>query len=147
MSLLLRSSPPMFDNVGCVTCHNNTLPGVAAASARRKGIDVDERLVGENLDDILAVYGPGADDMMQGRQAIGGIGLTIGYVAMALAAEEHPSDRMTAVFTHWVAATQMPDGSWIGKRRQPPSDGVQRHQSHGNGRAGPDVVPAPGTHR
>ena len=114
VSLLLRSSPPMFDNVGCVTCHNNTLPGVAAASARRKGIDVDERLVGENLDDILAVYGPGADDMMQGRQAIGGIGLTIGYVAMALAAEEHPSDRMTAVFTHWVAATQMPDGSWIG---------------------------------
>ncbi len=123
VSLLLASSPPMFDNVGCVTCHNNTLPGLAAATARRKDIDVDERLVRENLDDILAVYGPGADDMMQGRQAIGGIGLTIGYVAMALAAEEHPADRMTAVFTHWVAATQMPDGSWIGNgANRPPME-------------------------
>jgi N-acyl-D-amino-acid deacylase len=32
---------------------------------------------------------------------------------MALADEHHPLDKITAPFTHLVAASQMPDGSWI----------------------------------
>jgi hypothetical protein len=32
---------------------------------------------------------------------------------MALADEHHPLDKVTAPFTHLVAASQMPDGSWI----------------------------------
>lgn len=112
--LLLKTAPPIFQNRGCVSCHNNTLPAVAAATTRRKGIEVDEHLVQKNLDDILAVFKPGADRMMQGEQSIGGIVLTAGYVSMALAAEGHPLDKVTAALTHWVAASQMPDGSWLG---------------------------------
>ena len=42
-----------------------------------------------------------------------GRALTIGYIMMALADEHHPLDKITAPFTHLVAASQMPDGSWI----------------------------------
>ncbi len=111
---MLEASPPTFEMRACLTCHNNTLPAMAAAAARRKGIDVNEELVRQNLDDILAVYKPGADEMMQGQQRIGQIVLTVGYVAMALAAEGYPIDNMTASFTHYALATQMPNGSWIG---------------------------------
>ncbi len=52
--------------------------------------------------------------MMQGQQRIGQIALTVGYVAMALAAEGYPMDKMTASFTHYALAKQLPDGSWIG---------------------------------
>ena len=104
----------MFDRSTCVTCHNNTLPGVAAALARRKGIEVDEELAAENLDDMLAVFPPSGERLMQGQQTIGGIALTVGYVAEALGAENYPLDKVTAGMSHWVAATQMPDGSWIG---------------------------------
>lgn len=44
----------------------------------------------------------------------GGHALTLGYGLMALAAEGHPLDRMTASMIHWALATQMPDGSWLG---------------------------------
>jgi hypothetical protein len=33
---------------------------------------------------------------------------------MALAAEGYPPDKVTASMIHWVLATQMPDGSWLG---------------------------------
>ena len=114
VSLLLEASPPVFETRACITCHNNTLPAMATAVARRKGIEVNEELVGQNLDDILAVYKPGADEMMQGHQRIGQVALTVGYVAMALAEEGYPMDNMTASFAHYALAKQMPDGSWIG---------------------------------
>ena len=123
VSLLLEASPPTFEARACITCHNNTLPAMAAAVTRRKGIVVNEALVRENLDDILAVYKPGADQMMQGQQRIGGIVLTVGYVAMALAEEAYPMDNMTASFTHYALAKQMPDGSWIGNgANRPPME-------------------------
>ncbi len=114
VDLLLKASPPMFDRSTCVTCHNNTLPAVAAALARRKGIEVDEELAAENLDDMLAVFPPSGERLMQGQQTIGGIALTVGYVAEALGAEKYPLNKVIAAMSHWVAATQMPDGSWIG---------------------------------
>ena len=44
----------------------------------------------------------------------GAIALTLGYGMMGLAAERHPLDKATAAMTHWMLATQMPDGSWLG---------------------------------
>jgi len=114
VSLLLTSAPPMFEQRRCFTCHHNTVPAETAALARRKGIAVPEPLARENLDDILAVFRPTAAPAMQGRANIpGGIALTAGYGLMALAAERYPLDKVTASITHWILATQMPDGSWV----------------------------------
>jgi hypothetical protein len=42
---------------------------------------------------------------------------------MGLAAEGHPSDKITATMTHWLLARQMPDGSWLGNGlNRPPSE-------------------------
>ncbi len=112
--LLLNAAPPIYENRGCVSCHHNALPGLLAPTLRRKGIAVNEGLAGQNLDDILAVYTRGIELAMQGRPAVGGVALTTGYVMMALAAEAYPLDKLTAAAIHWVAATQMPDGSWLG---------------------------------
>ncbi len=49
VSLLLEASPPSFETRNCITCHNNTLPAMAAAVARRKSIAVNEELVRQNL--------------------------------------------------------------------------------------------------
>ena len=112
--LLLNAAPRIYQNRGCVSCHHNALPGLLAATVRRKGIAVDEDFLQQNLDDILAVYTRGIERAIQGSPAVGGVALTTGYVMMALAAEGHPLDKLTAAAIHWVAATQMPDGSWLG---------------------------------
>jgi ankyrin repeat protein len=115
VSLLLKSSTGIFEGRRCFTCHHNSLPAEAAALARRKGIQVGEDLAQKNVQDIFATFRQAAGPAMQAQATIpGGIALTVGYGLMALAAEGHPLDKVTAAMTHWVLATQMPDGSWLG---------------------------------
>jgi len=116
VSLLLKSSPGIFEGRRCFTCHHNTLPVEAAALARRKGIAVREDLAHKNAQDILAVFRRAAGPIMQSQPTTipGGIALTVGYGLMALAAEGQSADKATAAMTHWMLATQMTDGSWLG---------------------------------
>jgi ankyrin repeat protein len=115
VSLLLKSAPPMFERRKCFTCHHNALTAEAAALARRKGIAIDEGLAQKNLEDILAVFRLATSPAMQSQSTVpGGVALTVGYGLMALAAEAYPLDKTTASLTHWILATQMPDGSWLG---------------------------------
>lgn len=116
VSLLLKTSGGIFAGRRCFTCHHNSLPAEAAAIARRKGIAVNEELARKNVEDILAVFRRAANPMMQSQATSipGGVALTVGYGLMALAAEGHQADKVTAAMTHWMLATQMPDGSWLG---------------------------------
>ncbi len=115
VSLLLKSSQGIFAGRRCFTCHHNSLPAEAASLARRKGIPLHEEQVANNVRDILAVFRQGAAPAMQAQATFpGGIALTLGYGMMGLAAERHPLDKATAAMTHWMLATQMPDGSWLG---------------------------------
>src|SRR5262249_41435725 len=74
-----------------------------------------------NLRQIRAVYRPLAREAMQGSLVPGG-DLTVGYIAMALAAEKHPLDTMTASLTNGLAFRQMADGSWIESQTRPPME-------------------------
>ena len=115
VSLLLKSSQGIFAGRRCFTCHHNSLPAEAASLARRKGIPLHEEQVANNVRDILAVFRQAAAPAMQAQATFpGGIALTLGYGMMGLAAERHPLDKATAAMTHWILATQMPDGSWLG---------------------------------
>jgi ankyrin repeat protein len=111
------------NSVKCISCHHNALPALAAAAVRRKGIAVDETQARKNLDDILTFFTINAPRMMLGDPAVGGEALTAGYAQLALVAEHHPLDRVTATMTHWVLARQMPDGRWLGNGlNRPPSE-------------------------
>ena len=115
VSLLLKSSQGIFAGRRCFTCHHNSLPAEAASLARRKGIPVHEEQVANNVRDILAVFRQAAAPAMQAQPTFpGAIALTLGYGMMGLAAERHPLDKATAAMTHWILATQTPDGSWLG---------------------------------
>jgi ankyrin repeat protein len=124
VALLLKSAPPMFEQRRCFTCHHNSMPAEAAALARRKGISIPEDLARKNLDDIFSVMRSTASGAVQGRQSLpGGITLTVGYGLMALAAERYPLDPVIASHVHWMLATQMPDGSWLGNGvNRPPGE-------------------------
>jgi ankyrin repeat protein len=107
----------------CVSCHHNAMPALAAATARKKGIEVNEVQVRKNLDDMLTFFRSANPRMMQSDQAVGGEALTAGYVQLALAAEGHPLDKVMATTTHWLMARQMPDGRWLGNGlNRPPSE-------------------------
>jgi len=127
VSLLLKSSssPEIFEGRRCFTCHNNTLPLEAAALALRKGIAIREDVAHKNAQDILTVFRRATGPALQSQPTNipGGIALTVGYGLMALAAEGQSADKATAAMTHWLLATQMPDGSWLGNgTNRPPME-------------------------
>jgi N-acyl-D-amino-acid deacylase len=99
------------------------MPALAAATARRKGIEIDEVRAKKNLNDILTFFTNAVPRMMVGDPAVGGEAITTGYAQMALLAEGHPLDVTSAVMTHWLMARQMPDGRWLGNGlNRPPSE-------------------------
>jgi N-acyl-D-amino-acid deacylase len=120
---LFDAAPGFREKTNCISCHHNAMPALAAATVRRKGIEVDETRAHKNLDDILSFFKSNAARMMLGDPAVGGEALTTGYAQMALAAEGHPLDSITATMTHWLIARQMPDGRWLGNGlNRPPSE-------------------------
>jgi prenyltransferase/squalene oxidase-like repeat protein/ankyrin repeat protein len=112
-SMLLQSAPVIYRQRGCISCHHQALAAEVAAAGRRKRISIDEELARKNLDQIITAYKPLAEAALQGDQPAGNI-VTIGYVMSALAAENHPLDKITAAFTHLISGLQMPDGRWLG---------------------------------
>jgi ankyrin repeat protein len=120
---LVTAGATFREKTSCISCHHNALPALVAATARRKGIAVDEALAGRTLDDIYGFFKVNAARVMLGDPAVGGEALTVGYAQRALAASGHPGDSVTAAMTHWLLARQMPDGSWLGNGlNRPPSE-------------------------
>ena len=122
---LLDVAPKFREQNGqrCISCHHNAMPALAAATAARKGIEVNQVQARKNLDDILEFFTSASARMMLSEAAVGGEALTAGYVQMALAASGHPPDKVTATTTHWLLARQMPDGRWLGNGlNRPPSE-------------------------
>jgi N-acyl-D-amino-acid deacylase len=125
VNLLLPTAPVIYQRRGCISCHSQALVAMAAAEARRKGIVINEEREQTNLGQILKSFQAASEAAMQGDQPPGNI-ITIGYVAMALAAEAHPFDKITAALSHIAAALQLPDGSWTpnGVSRPPSEDSL-----------------------
>jgi N-acyl-D-amino-acid deacylase len=123
LARLFDASPGFREKTNCISCHHNAMPALAAATVKRKGIEVNAVRVRKNLDDLLTFFKSNAPRMMLGDPAVGGEALTTGYAQMALAAEGHPLDQVTATMSHWLMARQMPDGRWLGNGlNRPPSE-------------------------
>jgi len=120
---LLEVAPKFREQVPCISCHHNAMPALAAATARRKGVEIDEARARKNLDDIVTFFKTNTPRMMLGDPAVGGEALTAGYALLALAANNYQPDRVTATTVHWILARQMPDGRWLGNGlNRPPSE-------------------------
>lgn len=120
---ILDVAPLFRQRTGCISCHHNALPAMAAATAGQKGIEVDRVRARANLDDIFTFFKTNAPRVMLGDPAVGGEALTAGYALMALSAARHAADQVTATITHWLIARQMSDGSWLGNGvSRPPSE-------------------------
>jgi ankyrin repeat protein len=123
VATLVEVAPRFREQTGCISCHHNAMPALAAAMARRKGVAVDAARAGKNLDDVATFFESNATRVMLGDPAVGGEALTAGYALMAMAAEGYPADMVTATITHWLLARQMPDGRWLGNGvNRPPSE-------------------------
>ena len=111
-------------NQKCVTCHQQTLPAIAFAWARERGIPVDEPSIARQVQDqkrywskdqkIARTYemtAPQPDTVV-----------LVGYGLSGLSALGYPADALTEAMVWYLAATQCPDGSWPARDFRPPME-------------------------
>lgn len=115
------SGEAVFKNRGCISCHNNSVPAMAIALARKKGFPVNEEQATKELDMAIATEKPFFEPMRTGS-GIGGGSDTVGYTLMGMAAAGYPSDALTDSHIHYLSVHQYPDGSWKTTSYRPPTE-------------------------
>jgi len=119
IGLLQRSSDVFLRSAivkkqACVSCHHQTLPAVAFAWARERGLPVDESSVALQVQDQVR-YWKKNDKIAKAYEMIPpqpDAPILLGYGMLGLAALGYPADSLTDAMGWHLAAIQRPDGSW-----------------------------------
>ncbi|MBZ5635731.1 MAG: ankyrin repeat domain-containing protein [Acidobacteriia bacterium] len=121
LPLLETSGEAVFKSRGCVSCHNNSLPAMTVALARRKGFAVNEERAKKEMESAAATDLPYLEPMRLGS-TIGGGSDTLGYTLMGMAAAGYPADALTDAHIHYLSINQLADGSWRTTSYRPPEE-------------------------
>jgi ankyrin repeat protein len=121
LPLLERSGEAVFKSRACVSCHNNSLPAMTVALARKKGFTVDEEQAKKELGFAVATDMPFLEPMRLGS-TIGGGSDTLGYTLMGMAAAGYPANSLTDAHIHYLSIFQFPDGAWRTTSYRPPEE-------------------------
>lgn len=120
--LLLKSSTQFLRVSGCVSCHHQTLPMMAAAALRSKGIAVDEALVQQQKQATVDLFSKFKDVMLTTRDNVPDPPVTVSYTLIGLASQNYPSDETTDAMAHLLTKWQMEDGGFRAFQIRPPSE-------------------------
>jgi hypothetical protein len=121
LPMLEMSGEPVFRSRGCVSCHNDSLPAMTVALAKKKGFAVNEEQAKKEVGFAVATDMPYFEPMRLGS-TIGGGSDTLGYTLMGMAAAGYPADALTDSHIHYLSIYQFPDGAWRTTSYRPPSE-------------------------
>jgi len=117
--LLQRSDATFLRKAGCVSCHNNTLAAVAVATARGRGVRVDEESARRQVKTIGNYIDSWRERALQAVGIPGDVD-TVSYILLGLAAENYAADPATDAMAYFVKNQQLSDGHWLPLANRPP---------------------------
>jgi ankyrin repeat protein len=130
IDLLQNSSRAFLENGfvrerKCISCHQQSLPASAFGLARDRGLRVDERELGRQLNAQIRIqWGPAAEFARQMREPIACTADNVGFGADALAALRYVPDDTTDAIVQYIIRIQQREGWWAAARRPPMQDGA-----------------------
>ena len=120
LPMLQKAGPAVFKQRGCVSCHNNMLPAIAATLARSQGHKIDEQAMEREHKTLLSLLKPARELLIENGDNIPDLQITAPYALMTLAAQDHHPDDLTDAVVHNLANKQNADGSWTIWAARPP---------------------------
>jgi N-acyl-D-amino-acid deacylase len=112
IALLQRSGQQFATVSGCHSCHHQSLPQMAFAIARTRGIAVDDSTTRARLDAVVTTLKTVADEAVRNRDRIPDPPIGVSYALVGLAAEHYPANDVTEAMTRVIAAWQDDDGGF-----------------------------------
>jgi N-acyl-D-amino-acid deacylase len=122
VGLLLKSSPQFLRVSGCVSCHHQSLPLMAAAEARRKGITVHEGTIQQQTQVSVDFYKNFEDVMRTTRDNVPDPPVTVSYALISMAAQNVAPNSTTSAMAQLLTRWQMEDGGYRAFPIRPPSE-------------------------
>lgn len=110
------------ERMGCISCHHQSLPSVAASVAARHGIASAE-FRKEAIEATLRTWAPSRENFLMGNCAVFGFLGNVSYGLFALSEEGVPRNDVTDAAAACLASLQWPDGRWEGGDMRPPLAG------------------------
>lgn len=120
LALLQECGPKFFSASGCIACHQQSVTSLAVAEAKRHGLQFDAQTAREQTQITALTVKTYRERFLQRVDHPAGSAPSTGYIALGLAAEEHPADENTDAMIIELAARQHTDGSWTAFGHRPP---------------------------
>jgi N-acyl-D-amino-acid deacylase len=130
------------DNQSCFSCHHQTLPMLAAITARENGFSPDQPMLATQTTFTQTSFHDELSNLREG-QRIGGRAMTVGYGLWALRLAEVAADETSEAMVTFLLKTQHEDGHWSRQTGRPPLEesnvtcttlaiyGLQKYASEG----------------
>jgi ankyrin repeat protein len=119
LALLQRGDAGFFNEIGCKSCHNQSLPAMALGLAKERGFRFDRDEARRRTAVVAEAMELQRDTMLQ-RLDDEGPPLSGSYGLAGLASMGYPADSTTAAFVLNIAARQLPGGNWHPVGARPP---------------------------
>ena len=105
----------------CFTCHNQAMPVLAIAEAKRRGFEIDSAILEEQVLHTYRHLERGKKNYKEGKGQGGQVD-TAGYALWALSAGERPADEVTDAVTVYLAKHHADKETWKASGNRPPSE-------------------------
>jgi ankyrin repeat protein len=113
--LLQRTDAEFLPKAACTSCHNDSLPAIAVAMARRSGFQVDEKIAVQQVKANFSWLEKMTPNLQQGflfPVADYFSGDFLGYSLVGLGEENHPPGLVTDTVATYLKTRQRPNGEW-----------------------------------
>ncbi len=119
LKVLAQGTRDYEDHRSCFTCHHQTLPMLAQATAREHGFTIDQQLFDQQARLTHAGFKNRHDKLLAGM-GIGGQSMTVAYALWALHLADWKPDKTTDAMTAYLIKTQRKDGGFQTNEQRPP---------------------------
>jgi hypothetical protein len=119
LPLLERADTTFLKTAGCISCHNNSLFQMTAATVRPLGFRIDEAAVRDQMTRSRAYLASWRERLNQDIGIPGQID-TVAYILGGLGDTDYPPDAATDALARYVMRRQAADGRWPIASHRPP---------------------------
>jgi ankyrin repeat protein len=121
VTLLQPIGPNFFKTSGgCISCHNNSLPGMAIRTAAERNIAVDTTLIGHAEKSAMATWRPMQENLAVGASSVPGLVANLSYELFAMAEARFPGNFVTDAAALALTRLQHSNGAWSISDCRPP---------------------------
>jgi ankyrin repeat protein len=122
VGLLQKSGSEFVKVSGCTSCHHQSLPQMAFAVARTRGVQIDPQIADKQAKTVIAMFKPYRGQMLQGKDNIPDPAISVSYSLLGLGAEGYKPNETTEAMAHLISTQQLPDGSFRSFTARPPME-------------------------